>query len=146
MISKVIFSLKVGVYYFFAQAPTGHLHALPQVAPHPLVNSGRRAPLPGPGGGGGGTRLLNWIGGAAVGGGVKTWPCHNALGARKIHPVTIYLTKNIQMHIPCCNIAHLGYTLSDWGCWADKQKKKKSPRLRLERGPVIKHYGHVTLW
>ena len=102
-------------------------------------------------GGGGGTRLLNWIGGCRWGGGVKTWPWHIALGARKIHPVTIYLIllKTFKF-IPCCNIVLLGsprasgYTLSDWGCWADKKKKKKkSHRLRLDRGPVIKHYGHA---
>ena len=55
--------------------------------------------------------------------------------------------------IPCCNIAHLGYTLSV-SVWLGalswqgkkKKKKKKGPRLRLNRGPVILHYGYVTLW
>ena len=43
--------------------------------------------------GGGGGR-------GVAGGGVKTGPCHKPLGAQKIHPVTIYLTKNVHMHIP----------------------------------------------
>ena len=46
-----------------------------------------------PGGGGG----CRW--------GSKTWPCRNALGAQKIHPVTIYLTKKKIICIPCRNIA-----------------------------------------
>ena len=84
-----------------------------------------------PGGGGGGhstSQLRPWC--RWGGGGVKTWPCHYR--ARKIHPVIIYLTRNIQMHsLPCCNIVLLGYTLSDWGCWADKQKScdKRRPIL-----------------
>ena len=86
--------------------------------------------------GGGGTRLLNWIGGCRWGGG----GCHNALGARKIHPVTIYLITF--KCIPCCNIAHLGYTLSDWGCWADKQKKKK----KRSSPPPGTRACHKTLW
>ena len=52
-------------------------------------------------GGGGGTHLsTGYIGGAAGGGGggVKTWPCLKPLGGQKIHPVTIYLTKNFHMH------------------------------------------------
>ena len=63
-----------------------------------------------PGGGGGGYSPLKWVGGCRWG--FKTWPCHKPLGAQKIHPVTIYLTKNFK-RIPCCNIAHLGYTLSE---------------------------------
>ena len=43
------------------------------------------------------------------GGGVKTWTWLKPLGAHKIHPVTIYLTENFYICIPCCNIAHLGY-------------------------------------
>ena len=37
-------------------------------------------------------------GGGGGGGGVKTLPCLKPLGAQKIHPVTIYLTKNFHMH------------------------------------------------
>ena len=57
------------------------------------------ATLPRGGGGEGGTRLSFGrpvpLGG---GGGVKTSPCLKPLGAQKIHPVTIYLTKNFHMH------------------------------------------------
>ena len=73
------------------------------------------------------TRLLNWIGGCRWGGGgVKTWPCHIALAHAKYTLSQYTLLKTFKC-IPCCNIVLLVYTLSDWGCWADKQKKKSSP-------------------
>ena len=53
-----------------------------------------------------GTRLSCGRGGGGGGCGwkSKTLPCRNALGAQKIHPVTIYLTKKFKC-IPCRNIA-----------------------------------------
>ena len=42
-------------------------------------------------GGGGGHSTFKWSGCAA--GGLKIGPCHKPLGAQKIHPVLIYLTK-----------------------------------------------------
>ena len=52
-----------------------------------------------PGEGGGGALDSHFNGGdAGGGGGVKTAPCLKPLGAQKIHPVTIYLTKNFHMH------------------------------------------------
>ena len=55
-------------------------------------------PTPTPAGGGGGTHLSNGRGGGGCrwgGGGVKhDTACLKPLGAQKIHPVTIYLTKN----------------------------------------------------
>ena len=55
-------------------------------------------PAPAPGGGGG--HLHRTVTGTCRwgGGGGKTWPCLKPLGAQKIHPVTIYLTKNFHMH------------------------------------------------
>ena len=50
-----------------------------------------------PGGGGGGHSTLIWTTPRAAGG-LKTGPCLKPLGALKIHPVTIYLTKNFHMH------------------------------------------------
>ena len=50
-------------------------------------------------GGGGGHSTFNWSGCAA--GGLKTGPCLKPLGARKIYPVLIYLTKDV----------HIKYTL-----------------------------------
>ena len=47
-------------------------------------------------GGGGGHSTFNWSGCAA--GGLKTGPCLKPLGARKIYPVLIYLTKDVHMH------------------------------------------------
>ena len=48
------------------------------------------------GGGGGERSTFNWSGCAA--GGLKTGPCLKPLGARKIYPVLIYLTKDVHMH------------------------------------------------
>ena len=80
--------------------------------------------LPG-GGGGGGTRLLKWIGGCRWG--FRTWPCHIALGARKMHPVIFYLTKNIQMHtlLQYCTpqIYHVSVSLIGGAELTSKKKK-----------------------
>ena len=46
----------------------------------------------------GGGGLLKFQLGRGVLLGVKTGPCLKPLGAQKIHPVTIYLTKNFHMH------------------------------------------------
>ena len=47
-------------------------------------------------GGGGAHSTFNWSGCAA--GGLKTGPCLKPLGARKIYPVLIYVTKDVHMH------------------------------------------------
>ena len=47
---------------------------------------------------GGGTSILTVTGTCRWGRGVETWPCLKLLGAQTIPPVTIYLTKNFQMH------------------------------------------------
>ena len=79
--------------------------------------------------------------------GVKTWPCLKPLGAQKIHPVTIYLTNNFHMHIPCCNIAHLGYTQSYCCFTVKRNENSKSVASRThrcwcrDRGPVINIVG-----
>ena len=52
---------------------------------------------PARGGGGGGGALTCQMG-RGCRWGFKTGPCHKPLGAQKIHPVTIYLTKNFHMH------------------------------------------------
>ena len=52
------------------------------------------------GGGGGGHLTFMWTGGGGCRWGSKTWPCRNALGAQKIHPVTIYLTKKFAYAYP----------------------------------------------
>ena len=49
-----------------------------------------------PGGGGGGHSTFKWSGCAA--GGLKIGPCLKPLGARKIYPVLIHLTKDVHMH------------------------------------------------
>ena len=54
-------------------------------------------------GGGGGHSTFKWSGCAA--GGLKIGPCHKPLGAQKIHPVLIYLTK-ITKNTPCLNIPY----------------------------------------
>ena len=103
----------------------------------------------------GGTHLSTGFGGG--GGEVKTWPCLKPLGAQKIHPVTIDLTKTFIMHIPCCNIAHLGYSLSYCYFTVKKKKKKKTRNLLRpartvalwcrDRGPVVNIVGwEATLW
>ena len=69
---------------------------------------------PGRGGGGGGA-LLNWIGGAAWGGGSKPDPVIMRTGHEKYSLSQYTLLKTFKC-IPCCNIVLLGYTLSDWGC------------------------------
>ena len=51
------------------------------------------SPPPLPGGGGGHSPQM----GRGCRWGFKTWPCHKPLGAQKIRPVTIYLTKNVHM-------------------------------------------------
>ena len=99
-----------------------------------------------PRGGGGGHSTSQLDRGVPLGG-VKTWPCHIALGARKIHPVIICLTKNIQMHtlLQYCTprIYPVWLGMLRWQAKRKKKKErqKKGHRLRLDRGPVIKHYG-----
>ena len=53
-------------------------------------------------GGGGGHSTFMWTGGGGGGaaGGRKPNPVAMALGAQKIHPVTIYLTKNLHNAYP----------------------------------------------
>ena len=62
------------------------------VTPHPRPPT-RALPR---GGGGGGHSTFKWSGCAA--GGLKTGPCLKPLGARKIYPVLIHLTKDVHMH------------------------------------------------
>ena len=100
-------------------------------------------------GGGGGALDFQMVGVCRWG--LKTGPCHKPLGAQKIHPVIICLTKNFHIHtlfqnctprIPC----PIGVLLS-WQA-KKKKKKKKGPRLpdRLDRRPVINNHKHCGLW
>ena len=40
------------------------------------------------------------------GGGVKTGPCLKPLGAQEIHPVTVYLTKNLHNYVYTVALLH----------------------------------------
>ena len=58
---------------------------------------------------------------------LKTFKC--------IYPVAILYSSDIPCLIGDAELAD-----------KQKKKKKKGHRLRLDRGPVIKHYGHAILW
>ena len=100
-------------------------------------------------------------GGGGVPLGVKSGPCHKALGAhtQKKHPVTIYLTKNVHMH----TLYWYGRTLysavyhhHDHNMYIHKNMLPSRTRCRWcrERGPVINIVGwepgivgwEATLW
>ena len=90
---------------------------------------------------GGGGALTSQLGiGAGVPLGFKTWPCLKPLGAQKMHPASQYTLLKTFIRIPCCNIAHLGYTLS-YCCITVYKKKPRSRACHKHCGlgsnPVI---------
>ena len=112
-----------------------------------LFNSPQPTPLTivvrPPGGGGHSTSQLD-RGVPLGGGGVKTWPCHIALGARKIHPVIIYLTKNIQMHTLLQYCTPRIYPV--WLGMLSWQAKKKKKKKKRSSPPPGSRACHKTLW
>ena len=101
-------------------------------------------------GGGGGHSTSQLDRGVPLGG---SWPCHNhnALGAWKIHPVTIYTLLKIFKCIPCCNIAHLGYIIYPGPVWLGvlswqaKKRREKKGKKRSSPPPGLRAC-HKTLW
>ena len=74
------------------------------------------------GGGGGGYSTFNWVGECRGGGGLKPDPVSNR-SAHKKYTLSQYTLLKTFIRIPCCNIAHLGYTLSCC-CFTVKRNEK----------------------
>ena len=97
---------------------------------------------------GGGHSTFIWTGGGGCRWGSKTWPCLKPLGAHKIHPVTIYLTKTFM----CIAYPVLVRTDSLFCCVSSYSHKNLcvprapslAPRSRAYH-KVHKHYSWV-IW